>query len=94
MNRLNQTVSNKTKLEYDSAWLHQWRQSWGLVVATPRLLAGGRGIAGGREILLYLIYVQEVCSKVVTFEENRIICPEVAINGQFLSGKSHICLIA
>src|SRR6218665_1805604 len=32
--------------------------------------------------------LQEICSKVVTFEENRIICPEIAVNGQFLPRKS------
>ena len=39
-------------------------------VATPKIL-GRRvvGVAGGREILLYLIMHKEVCSKVVTFEE-------------------------
>src|SRR6218665_3913072 len=58
----------------------QGRQSWGIGrVATPQILGRGvfggrRGVAGGswgswlgRKILLY--HVQEVCSKVVTFEE-------------------------
>ena len=51
------------------------------------------GIVGGvGRVVKYIrsYHVQEVCSKVVTFEENRIICPEVAVNGQFLPG-NRIC---
>src|SRR6218665_1817708 len=63
----------------------------------PQIL--GRGVEGrvaggsleswtGRKILLYLIMYREVCSKVVTLKRNRIICPEVAVNGLFLLGIS------
>src|SRR6218665_2466630 len=65
-----------------STW--QWRQSWGGWGSRPPpdFWHGGRGRSQrgsqgeslgswtGRELLLYLI-IQEVCSKVVTFEEKR-----------------------
>src|SRR6218665_136586 len=58
----------------------QGRQSWEVEgVATPRFWAGGRGVVGNRGsrvrvvkyyyILSCTLFVQEVCSKVVTFEE-------------------------
>ena len=49
----------------------QRRQSWkGWRVATPQIL-DREVVGGGREILFDLImYMQEVYSKVVTFEEN------------------------
>ena len=74
------------------------RNPGGLGVATPQILGWGRGWSRrmgcggswtGREILFYLI-IQEVYSKVVTFERNRKICPEVAVNEQCLPGKSNV----
>ena len=68
----------------------------GLRVATPRFLAGEvggrRGSLTGGKILLYLImytlyrkymYVR----KWWLLKRNRIICPEIAVNDQFLPGK-------
>jgi len=49
--------------------LYTWhrRQSWGVGGRDPpRFCAGG---SWGRKILLLSYHVQEVCSKVVTFEE-------------------------
>src|SRR6218665_1195308 len=49
----------------------------------PQIL--GRGVAGGRwsrEILLYIMYRKYV-RKWLLLKRNRIICPEVAVNGQF-----------
>jgi len=52
------------------------RQSWVEIGGSrpPRfwvgvVVVGRRGSWTGRKILLYLIIVEEVCSKVVTFEE-------------------------
>ena len=44
--------------------------AWGLGILDRGFwrVAGGRGLAG-REIILLSYHVQEVCSKVVTFEE-------------------------
>ena len=53
-------------------------------------VAGGRG---GRDILLYLI-MREICSKAMPLKRNRITCPEVAANGQILSGKSKFIKLA
>ena len=68
------------------------RQSWG--VATPQNL--GRGVVGGvaggswtgRKILLYLIMHRKYVRKWWLLKINRIICPEIAVNSQFLPGKS------
>ena len=50
---------------------------------TPRVWAGDREeVAGGREILLYLIIYRKYVRK-----RNKIICPEIAVNGKFLPGK-------
>ena len=42
----------------------------------------------GREILLYLIMYRKYVRKWLLLKRNRIICPEVAVNGLFLLGKS------
>jgi len=42
----------------------------------------------GRKILLYLIMYRKSFRKSWLFNRNRIICPGVAANGQFLPGKS------
>src|SRR6218665_1514153 len=63
-------------LPYSTA---QGRQSWG--AATHRFWAGGSW-----NIIYY--YAQEVCLEVVTWKRNKIICQEVAVNDQFLPGKS------
>src|SRR6218665_3427587 len=47
----------------------------------------------GREILLYLIMYRKYVRKWLLLKRSRIICPEVAVNGHFLLGKS-IFLIA
>ena len=54
----------------------QGRQSWGWGSRTPRFWAGGRGgrrgavgVVHGSLNINISIHVQEVCSKVVTFEE-------------------------
>src|SRR6218665_2399971 len=74
----------------------QGRQSWGLRVATPRFWAGGhregrREVVGvvltGREILLYLIMYRKYVRKWLLLKRNRIICPEVAVNGQLFAWK-------
>src|SRR6218665_3016752 len=68
----------------------------------PQIL--GRGVAGrvaggsleswtGREILLNLIMYRKYVRKWLLLKRNRIICPEVAVNGHFWLGKS-IFLIA
>src|SRR6218665_3830136 len=70
-------------------------QSWGLRVATPRFWAGGRseGRRGwleswtGSEILLYLIMYRKYVRKWLLLKRNRIICLEVAVNGQFFAWK-------
>src|SRR6218665_1128713 len=73
----------------------QGRQSWGLRVdATSRFWAGGRreGRRGsleswtGREIL-YLIMYRKYVRKWLLLKRNRIIWPEVAVNGQFFAWK-------
>src|SRR6218665_1543712 len=56
---------------------------------------GRGGSWTGREILFYLIKYRKymyIYSKVVTLKRNRKICPEVAINEQFLPGKSKLFL--
>src|SRR6218665_240938 len=67
---------------------------WGVATTQDFGVEGSQGVVGswtGREILLYLfmprkyMYVQ----KWLLLKRNRIICPEVAINGQFLPGKSN-----
>src|SRR6218665_2473277 len=86
----------------------QGHQSWGLRVTTPRFwgVAGrvaGRGAGGsleswtGREILLYLIMYRKYVRKWLLLKRNKIICPEVAVNGQIfnclkISKFSEICL--
>src|SRR6218665_736199 len=70
----------------------------GLRIATPIFLAGGRGGGAGgswtgREILLYVIMYRKYVRKWFLLKRNRIIWPEVAVNGNFLPGKS-IFLIA
>ena len=67
-------------------------ESWG-----SRPLDFGHGGRGGRRMVVGVVdgpwniiisyHVQEVCSKVVTLNRNRIIYPGVAVNGQFLPGK-------
>jgi len=42
----------------------------------------------GREILLCLLMYRKYVRKWGLFKRNRIICPEVAVNEQFLFGKS------
>jgi len=44
------------------------------------------GVVDGSWNIIISYHVQEVCSKLL--KRNRIICPEVAVNGQFLPGKS------
>src|SRR6218665_2240362 len=39
----------------------------------------------GREILLYLIMYRKYFRKWLLLKRNRIICPEVAVNGEFLA---------
>src|SRR6218665_3250513 len=68
----------------------QERQSWGFGIATPIFWAG-RGCGGswtGREILLYLIMYRNYVRQWWLLKRNRIIWPEVAVNEQFLPGKS------
>src|SRR6218665_1335578 len=77
----------------------QGRQSWGLRVAAPIFLAGGHvGVGGrasggslgswtGREILLYLIMYRKYVRKWLLLKRNRIIWPEVAVNGHFFAWK-------
>ena len=74
MNALKTKIRNR--LEEDHLDLRmrieiQGRQSWRVGVSRPPDFGqGGREeVAGGREILLYLLNIQEVCSKVVTFAE-------------------------
>ena len=77
------------------------RHSWGLGVATPQILGRGvvggsqggrRGVAGGswtgRKILLYVMMYRKYVRKWLLLKKNRIICPEIAVNSQFLPGKS------
>src|SRR6218665_1423269 len=82
----------------------QGRQFWGMRVATPIFWAGGScGVAGrvvgrvaggslgswtGREILLYLIMHRKYVRKWLLLKRNRIIWPEVAVNGHFFAWKS------
>src|SRR6218665_1849432 len=58
----------------------------------------GRGVAGrvaggslesltGREILLYLFMYRKYVRKWLLLKRNKIICPEVAVNGQFFAWK-------
>src|SRR6218665_1482775 len=71
----------------------QGHQSWGLRVATPRFGQGvARRVAGrwlepwtGREILLYLY--RKYVRKWLLLKRYIIICPEVAVNGQFFAWK-------
>src|SRR6218665_2303640 len=62
----------------------------------PQIL--GRGVTGwaaegsleswaGREILLYLIMYRKYARKWLLLKRNRIISPEVAVNGQFFAWK-------
>jgi len=44
----------------------------------------------GREIFIISFYVQEIRSIVVTLKRNRIIYPEVAVNGQIFAWKIEI----
>ena len=55
---------------------------------SPDFGQGGR--IGSREILLYLIMYRRFIRNWLLFKRNRVICPEVAVNGQFLPGKSNI----
>jgi len=52
----------------------------------------GSGVAGrswtGHEILLYLFMYRKYVRKWCLLKRNRIIFPEIAVNGQFLPGKS------
>ena len=59
-------------------------------VATPHFGQGvvGEGSWTGREILLYPIMYRKYVRKWWLLKRNRIICPEVAVNGQFVHGKS------
>src|SRR6218665_2612721 len=69
----------------------------------PQIL--GRWVAGrvagvsleswtGREMLLYLIMYRKYVRKWLLLKRNRIICPEVAVNGQFFCLENRIFLIA
>ena len=46
----------------------------------------------GREILLYLVMYRKYVRKWWLLKRNRMICPEVAVNEQFLAGKSKFFL--
>src|SRR6218665_520754 len=60
----------------------------GLRVATSRFWAGGSLESWtGREILLYLIMYRNYVRKWLLLKRNRIICQEVAVNGQFFAWK-------
>src|SRR6218665_1517691 len=63
------------------------RQSWGVIGGrNPQILRwGSQGSWTGRKILLYLIMYRKIVP-------NRVICPEIAANSQFLPGKSHFLL--
>ena len=69
------------------------RQSWGLRGRFPHILGKGSwevsgGSWTGREILLYLFMYRKYVRKWWLLKRNRIICPEVAVSGQFLPGKA------
>src|SRR6218665_2264454 len=62
----------------------------------PEFVGGGVGgrVAGGsleswtgREILLYLIMYRKYVRKWLLLKRNRIICPDVAVNGKFFVWK-------
>ena len=60
----------------------------------PDFGQGGRGrVAGARGILLYLIMYRKYIRKWWILKWNRIICQDVAVNGQFLPGNSKFILI-
>jgi len=70
-------------------------QSWRVVGSRPaRFLAGGVvGLVDWSWNIIISYHVQEVYSKVVNhwrMKRNRIICPEVAVNEQFLPEKIEI----
>ena len=74
-------------------WRHR-RQSWRCWGSRPsRFWAGGhgghRGSWTGRKIL-YLIMYRKYVRKWWLLKRNRIICPEIALNSQFLPGKSKL----
>ena len=50
---------------------------------------GRREVVDGREIVLYLIMYRKHVRKWRLLKRNRIICPEVAVNEQFLPGKTN-----
>ena len=52
-----------------------------------RIAGGSLGSWTGREIL-YLIMYRKYVRKWLLLKINRIICPDVAVNEQFLPGKS------
>ena len=61
-------------------------------VATPQIL--GKGVAGevvgswtGGKILYFIVYRKYV-RKWGLLKRNRIICPEIEVNSQFVPGKS------
>jgi len=53
-----------------------------------RVEGGAGGSWTGREILLYLIMYRKYAWKWWLLKGYRVICPEVAVNGQFLAEKS------
>ena len=68
----------------------------GLGGRNPRFWAGGRGGSQGGswrrgrvvKYILYLIMNRKYVRKWWLLQRNRIICPEIAVNSQFLPGKS------
>src|SRR6218665_1720782 len=70
---------------------HQGRQSWGVGGHDPQILSSG-GLQGGCGRVVKYYYILS-CTESM-FESGdflkriRIICPKVAVNGQFLPGQS------
>src|SRR6218665_319347 len=76
--------------------LYYRRQSWGVGGRAPPVL--GREVVGrsqggswtGHKILVYLIMYRKYVRKWSLLKRNRIICLEIAVNSQFLPGKSKV----
>src|SRR6218665_2667780 len=75
---------------------YQWASILGAEGCNPQIL--GSGVAGrvargsleswrGREKLLYLIMYRKYVLKWLLLKRNRIICPEVAVNGHYFAWK-------
>src|SRR6218665_2536245 len=62
------------------------RQSWGFGGRDPPNF--WKGSWTGRKLLLYLIMYRKYVRKWRLLKRNRIICSEIAVNSQFLPGKS------